>query len=182
MPVPVEDFMDRLIKRFGPLPVIAEDLGTITADVREVIRRYGFPGMQVLLFAFGDDFPGSSFLPHRHTPNSVVYTGTHDNNTIRGWFDEEADSATRKNLFGYLGRQVPADALHWELIRLAMMSSAHTAVIPLQDVLGLGAEARMNRPARPLAGPAHRVHPGPNWNQGDLYAESDDILDFRSYR
>jgi 4-alpha-glucanotransferase len=147
VPVPAEEFLDRLVKRFGRLPVIAEDLGTITADVREVINRYGFPGMRVLLFAFGGDFPNGSFLPHRHEPNIVVYTGTHDNNTIRGWFEKEADSKTKTNLFCYLGREVPVEELHWELIRMAMMSTAETVIFPLQDVLGLGAEARMNRPA-----------------------------------
>jgi 4-alpha-glucanotransferase len=148
VPAPAEDFFDRLTKRFGPLPVIAEDLGTITAEVREVIRRYGFPGMRVLLFAFGDDFPHGSFLPHRHEPNCVVYTGTHDNNTVRGWFEQEADQKTKRNLVRYLGRDVPVEELHWELIRLAMMSTAETVIVPLQDVLGLGSEARMNRPAR----------------------------------
>ena len=147
VPVPTEEFLDRLVKRFGRLPVIAEDLGTITADVREVINRYGFPGMRVLLFAFGEDFPNGSFLPHRHEPNCVVYTGTHDNNTIRGWFEKEADSKTKTNLFRYLGREVPVEELHWELIRMAMMSTAETVIVPLQDVLGLGSEARMNRPA-----------------------------------
>jgi 4-alpha-glucanotransferase len=147
VPVPAEEFLDRLVKRFGRLPVIAEDLGTITADVREVINRYGFPGMRVLLFAFGGDFPNGSFLPHRHEPNCVVYTGTHDNNTIRGWFEKEADSKTKTNLFRYLGREVPVEELHWELIRMAMMSTAETVIVPLQDVLGLGSEARMNRPA-----------------------------------
>jgi len=145
--VPVEEFLDRLVKRFGKLPVIAEDLGTITADVREVISRYGFPGMRVLLFAFGGDFPNGSFLPHRHGPNCVVYTGTHDNNTIRGWFEKEADLKAKTNLFRYLGREVPVEELHWELIRMAMMSTAETVIVPLQDVLGLGSEARMNRPA-----------------------------------
>ncbi len=148
VPVPVEDFLDRLIKRLGPLPVIAEDLGLITADVREVIRRYRLPGMRVLLFAFGEDFPHSAFLPHRHIRNTVVYTGTHDNNTARGWFEEEADRTTRARLFRYLGREVPPERLPWELIRLAMLSPADTAIAPLQDVLGLGSEARMNRPAR----------------------------------
>ena len=147
VPVPVEEFLDRLVKRFGRLPVIAEDLGIITADVREVINRYGFPGMRVLLFAFGEDFPNGSFLPHRHEPNCVVYTGTHDNNTIRGWFEKEADPKTKTNLFRYLGREVPVEELHWELIRMAMMSTAETVIVPLQDVLGLGPEARMNRPA-----------------------------------
>jgi 4-alpha-glucanotransferase len=145
---PVEDFLDHLIKRLGPLPVIAEDLGSISADVREVIRRYGLPGMRVLLFAFGGDFPGGAFLPHRHIRNAVVYTGTHDNNTVRGWFEEEADEKTRRNLFRYLGREVAPEKLPWEMIRLAMLSTADTAIVPLQDVLGLGSEARMNRPAR----------------------------------
>jgi 4-alpha-glucanotransferase len=147
VPAPVEDFFDRLTKRFGPLPVIAEDLGIITADVREVIRRYKFPGMRVLLFAFGGDFPNGSFLPHRHEPNCVVYTGTHDNNTIRGWFQKEADRKTKTNLFRYLGQEVPVAELPWKLIRMAMMSTAETVIVPLQDVLGLGSEARMNRPA-----------------------------------
>ncbi len=146
--VPAEDFFDHLIKCLGRLPVIAEDLGTITADVREIIRHYGFPGMRVLLFAFGDDFPHGAFLPHRHEPNCVVYTGTHDNNTIRGWFGEEADAGMKKNLFRYLGREVPADRLHWAIIRLAMMSPAETVIVPLQDVLGLDSEARMNLPGR----------------------------------
>jgi 4-alpha-glucanotransferase len=146
--VPVEDLFDRLIIHLGTLPVIVEDLGTITADVREVIRHYGFPGMRVLLFAFGDDFPNSSFLLHHHEKNCVVYTGTHDNNTTRGWWSEEAGPMEKRNLVRYLGREVAAEELPWELIRLAMMSSAEKAVIPLQDVLQLGAEARMNRPSR----------------------------------
>jgi 4-alpha-glucanotransferase len=104
--------------------------------------------MRVLLFAFGDDFPDGAFLPHRHEINCVVYTGTHDNNTVRGWFEEEADRQTRKNLFRYLGRQVAIDELPWELIRLAMMSRAATTIVPLQDVLGLGSGARMNHPGR----------------------------------
>ncbi len=147
VPVPAEDFFDRLVKHFGRLPVIAEDLGTISADVREVIRRYDFPGMRVLLFAFGGDFPNGAFLPHRHEPNSVCYTGTHDNNTARGWFEEEADPATRRNLFSYLGREVKGDDVPWQLMRMAMMSPADTAIVPLQDVLGLGSEARMNKPS-----------------------------------
>jgi 4-alpha-glucanotransferase len=147
VPAPAEDFFKQLLKRFGRLPVIAEDLGTITADVRETMRQFGFPGMRVLQFAFGDDFPHGSFLPHRHVRNCVVYTGTHDNNTTRGWFDTEVDSQVKRNLFGYLGKAVPAASVPREMIRLAMMSVAETAIIPMQDILGLGAEARMNRPA-----------------------------------
>jgi len=146
--VPAMNLFDQLIKRFGSLPVIAEDLGSISADVREVMRHYGFPGMRVLLFAFGDDFPDSSFLPHRHEPNCVVYVGTHDNNTVRGWIEEEADGRTQRNLFRYLGRKVSPDELPWELIRMAMMSTAETVIVSVQDILGLGAAARMNRPGR----------------------------------
>ncbi|MGA6924681.1 MAG: 4-alpha-glucanotransferase [Desulfosarcina sp.] len=148
MRVPTDELFDRLTKRLGPLPVIAEDLGIIDADVRETIHRYGFPGMQVLLFAFGDDFPNNAFLPHRLRPNGVVYTGTHDNNTVRGWFEDEADAQTKKNLFSYLGREVAPRELPWEMIRLAMMSTAVTSIVPLQDVMGLGANARMNVPSR----------------------------------
>ena len=135
-----------LIRQLGQLPVIAEDLGTITADVREIIDRFGFPGMRVLQFAFGDDFPRSAFLPHHHVRNCIVYTGTHDNNTLRGWFTNEATSLVKKNLQAYLGRKITAETVHLEMIRLALMSTADTAVVPMQDVLGLGASARMNHP------------------------------------
>jgi 4-alpha-glucanotransferase len=145
---PVDDFFHRLQRRFACLPIIAEDLGIITSDVREIMQRYQLPGMRVLLFAFGEDFPNGAFLPHQHVKNCVVYTGTHDNNTVRGWFMTEATPLERANLFRYLGREVPARQLSWELIRLAMMSVADTAIIPMQDILGLGAEARMNQPAR----------------------------------
>ena len=145
--VPAEDFFKQLLKRFGRLPVIAEDLGTISADVREVMQQFELPGMRVLLFAFGDDFPHGAFLPHNHVKDCLLYTGTHDNNTVKGWFEQEADRQTRTNLFRYLGRRINAVEAPWELIRLAMMSIADTVVIPMQDLLGLGAEARMNRPA-----------------------------------
>lgn len=146
--VPGEDFLIQLVKRFGHLPVIAEDLGTITADVREIISKFDLPGMRVLQFAFGDDFARSIHLPHLHVQNAVVYTGTHDNNTIRGWYESEAGPPVIKNLFSYLGRNVSAGRLAWEMIRMALRSVADTAVIPMQDVLGLGKEARMNRPAK----------------------------------
>jgi len=145
--VPTKDFFDALLRRFPYLPVIAEDLGTITPDVRETMLRYGFAGMKLLLFAFGDDLAGNPYVPHNHTQNSVVYTGTHDNNTVRGWFGKEAGDDDKDRLFQYLGRAVGEDMVHWELVRMAMMSVATTAVIPIQDVLGLGEEARMNLPA-----------------------------------
>jgi 4-alpha-glucanotransferase len=144
---PAMDFFAELAETFPNLPVIAEDLGTITPDVWEVMDHFGFPGMKVLLFAFGPDLPKNLYAPHNHTERSVVYTGTHDNNTARGWFDEEASPEDKRRLSLYLGKEVMADNAHWELIRLAMMSVARMAIIPIQDVLGLGREARMNVPA-----------------------------------
>lgn len=145
--VPGDDFFTRLTKRFGRLPVIAEDLGTITPDVRECMRRFQLPGMRVLQFAFGDDFPHSSFLPHHHIQDCIVYTGTHDNNTIRGWFEQELTDQAKTRLQRYLGSHISREKIHWQMIRLALMSVADTVIIPLQDILGLGADARLNQPA-----------------------------------
>ena len=144
---PAEDFFSVLVKRFPDSPIVAEDLGIITPDVKDMMDRFSFPGMKVLLFAFNDDQGTNPYLPHNHVENCVVYTGTHDNNTARGWFAGEASPAVKRNLFRYLGRELAADAIHWELIRIAMMSVAKTVIIPLQDLLGLGEEARMNRPS-----------------------------------
>lgn len=145
--VPTKDFFDTLLRRFPYLPMIAEDLGTITPDVRETILAYGFAGMKLLLFAFGDDLATNPYVPHHHTQNSVVYTGTHDNNTVKGWFRTEASENDKDRLFQYLGRMVEEDSVPWELVRLSMMSVANTAITPMQDVLGLGEDARMNLPA-----------------------------------
>jgi 4-alpha-glucanotransferase len=144
--VPVYDFFNTLRKRFPSFPIIAEDLGFITPDVREVMRHFGFPGMKVLLFAFGEDDSMHPFLPHTYEHNAVVYTGTHDNNTVRGWFEREAQPDAKERLFRYLGREVSSQDIHWELIRLAMSSIADLAIIPMQDILGLEEDARMNRP------------------------------------
>jgi 4-alpha-glucanotransferase len=144
---PVYDFFNQLFTRFSSLPVIAEDLGLITPDVREVIHDFGFFGMKILLFAFGEENPMHIYLPHTYEKTYAVYTGTHDNNTVRGWFEGEARPDELERLFRYIGREVRPDEVCWELIRLAMMSVARIAVFPLQDILGLGQEARMNRPA-----------------------------------
>jgi 4-alpha-glucanotransferase len=141
-------FFNRLLESFPNLPIIAEDLGTITPDVWELMSRFGFPGMKVLLFAFGEDLPTNPYAPHNHVKNCVVYTGTHDNNTARGWFEHEASLENKQRLSRYLGREVTAETVHWELMRLAMMSVADRVVFPMQDVLGLGEDTRMNRPAR----------------------------------
>jgi 4-alpha-glucanotransferase len=145
--VPVEDFLDTLYRRFYNLPLIAEDLGFITPDVREIIARYKLPGMKILLFAFGENNPKHPYLPHNFTKNCVVYTGTHDNNTIRGWFEKEATPDDISRLEQYIGYAVSTDNVNWALIRLAMMSMADIAIVPMQDILGLGESARMNKPS-----------------------------------
>jgi 4-alpha-glucanotransferase len=145
--VPSRSFFDTMLRRFADFPIIAEDLGLITEDVRKVMMHYGFPGMKVLLFAFSENNAGHPYLPHNYEENCAVYTGTHDNNTVRGWFESEARGEDRKRFFKYIGRQVPIEDVHWEFIRLAIASPARMAIFPMQDILGLGEDARMNRPA-----------------------------------
>jgi 4-alpha-glucanotransferase len=157
---PAADLFKRLRRAFRPLPIIAEDLGVITPDVREVMDRFGFPGMKVLLFAFGDDDADHPYRPHTYDRNCVVYTGTHDNNTSRGWFEIDARPEERDRLARYLGRAVGASTVASELVRLAVMSRAGLAVIPAQDLLGLGAEARMNKPATIGGNWEWRLEPG----------------------
>lgn len=148
VPAPADDFFGVLLETFPGLPLIAEDLGVITPDVKEVMARYRIPGMRVLLFAFTEDNPEHPYLPSNYIENCVAYTGTHDNNTARGWFANEALPEERKRLFRYLGREVTKETAARELVRLVMESIAALAIVPMQDVLNLGEEARMNRPAR----------------------------------
>jgi 4-alpha-glucanotransferase len=129
----------------GDLPIIAEDLGVITPDVEELRDGFGFPGMKVLQFAFGGS-PDAEYLPHNYGRRCVVYTGTHDNDTTLGWW-RTLDDTARRHVQLYLGRS--GDDIGWDLIRLALASVADSAVVPLQDVLKLGSEARMNTPGRP---------------------------------
>jgi 4-alpha-glucanotransferase len=145
---PAVDFFNALFRHFTHLPMIAEDLGVITPDVREVMNMFGFPGMKVLLFAFGEDIATNPYAPHNHIKNCVIYTGTHDNNTIKGWFRRELSPEDKKRLSRYIGRNVTERTVHWDLIRLAMLSVADMVIIPMQDFLGLGERARMNLPAR----------------------------------
>jgi 4-alpha-glucanotransferase len=144
---PAVDFFTTLLKKFPVDSFIAEDLGVITPDVREIMNRFGFQGMRVLLFAFGERPATHPYLPHNYIPNCIVYTGTHDNNTARGWFDNETSPQDRQRLSRYLGREVSGEHIYQDLIRLAMMSVANTVITPMQDILGLGEEARMNRPS-----------------------------------
>jgi 4-alpha-glucanotransferase len=146
---PGYDFINYLIHTIPFLPMIAEDLGIITPDVREVMAHFNIPGMKVLLFAFGDNLSTNPYIPHNLPRNCVAYTGTHDNNTVRGWFENEATPDEKRKLFQYLGRVVAPEELPRELIRLLMMSVASIVIFPIQDILGLGKEARMNIPSTP---------------------------------
>ncbi len=144
--IPSEDFFDTMFRNFFNFPVIAEDLGTITPDVRELKNNYDFPGMKVLMFAFGGDPAKNPYIPHNHIKNCILYTGTHDNNTLRGWFEEEVDEKMKQQIESYLGCSVDSDSVSMEFIRLALMSVADAAILPMQDILSLGADARMNKP------------------------------------
>ncbi len=142
---PGHELFKAFARRIASLPVIAEDLGVIDADVRMLKKTFGLPGMKILQFAFGDE--AGKHLPHLFTSNCVVYSGTHDNNTVRGWFELEAQENERRALQEYLGMAVDAQQAPRELIRLGMMSVANTAIFPLQDILGLDHTHRMNTPA-----------------------------------
>lgn len=157
---PGEALFRELFRRIPSAAIFAEDLGYITADVREIVAKYRFPCMKVLQFAFDGDPLCNTHMPHNHVENSIVYTGTHDNNTTRGWFEQEVRGQRRKRLFDYLGRKISATDISWELMRLAMASVAKVAIVPMQDVLGLGPEARMNFPAKTQGNWMWRLRPG----------------------
>jgi 4-alpha-glucanotransferase len=148
MPAPGREVFAALTEALGDLPIIAENLGVITPDVENLREEFGFPGMRVLQFAFGSD-AANVHLPHNYTRDVTVYTGTHDNDTTAGWFaglsKSEPNQAERDFCLKYLGSD--GGDIRWDLIRAAMASVADTAIIPLQDVLGLSSEARMNLPA-----------------------------------
>jgi 4-alpha-glucanotransferase len=141
VPGPGVDLFDQLRATLGDLPLIAEDLGEITPDVHALRDTLGLPGMKILQFAFDD--PQNKFLPHHYPFHCVVYTGTHDNDTTRGWHATLAD--TERDLYRRYTARDGADVA-WDLIRLAWASVADLAIAPLQDILDLGAEARMNVP------------------------------------
>ena len=140
-PGPGIALFDAMRDALGKLPLIAEDLGFITPDVHELRRQIGLPGMRILQFGFSQN--DSPHLPHRYEPHTVVYTGTHDNDTARGWF-ASASAEEREAASAYLG--CDGDSVASRLIRAAYTSVAETAIVPVQDVLDLGSEARMNRP------------------------------------
>ena len=141
---PGEKFFELLKQDLGELPIVAEDLGVITPEVEALRDKFGFPGMKILHFAFDSD-RDNAFLPYNYTPNCIVYTGTHDNDTTVGWFHSR-DHQGQAQVVDYLGC-LCNDGIHWALIRLAMGSVANTAIFPFQDVLGLGTDTKMNTPS-----------------------------------
>jgi 4-alpha-glucanotransferase len=131
---------------FGDLPFLAEDLGVITDDVRETMQAFDLPGMHVLQFAFGGDSAADNpDIPHAHTRNSFVYTGTHDNPSTRSWFAADSEQE-RENLKNYLGFMPAGDTAASTLSRLAFAGVADCVILPMQDALNLGSESRMNTP------------------------------------
>jgi 4-alpha-glucanotransferase len=156
MPGPGRLLFDAVRAALGDLPLIAEDLGFITPEVHELRRAIGVPGMKILQFAFAK--VNSPHLPHCYEPMTVVYTGTHDNDTARGWY-ATATPEERQHVEEYLGIDGQG-AIEWALIRAAFTSVAQTAVVPAQDILGLGSEARMNRPGDGEANWSWRCLPG----------------------
>jgi 4-alpha-glucanotransferase len=152
LPGPGEELFRTLERELGALPLVAEDLGVITPDVYELRDRLELPGMVVLHWAFA----GEPDNPHRlanHRPRSVVYTATHDTDTTVGWFRSLSEHERDET-------GLDADEPHWAAIALAYSSPAELAIVPLQDVLGLGSEARMNRPGEAEGNWAWRLEPG----------------------
>jgi len=145
---PGDRLFQALQNSLGKLPLIAEDLGLITTEVHELRKRWGYPGMRVLQFAFGDQSPQNPHKPYNFVPNCIAYTGTHDNDTTAGWFSAKPDSDTHAasaTALKYMG--CDRKEAVWGFIRLLLSSIADTAIIPMQDVLELGSEARMNLPS-----------------------------------
>jgi 4-alpha-glucanotransferase len=171
---PGAHFFKALKRSLRELPFIAEDLGVVTPDVRTLRDAFGLPGIKVLQFAFGTDPDAHNFLPHNYQRNAVVYTGTHDNDTTAGWFHDpgsgsrspEQTETERRTTLRYLGADDPVSAeaagreIHWRMIRMVLMSVANVAIIPAQDLLGLGSESRMNTPGTDRDNWAFRLAPG----------------------
>jgi len=157
-----------LRQEFGDLPIIAENLGVITPEVEAIRHEFGFPGMAILQFAFGNDPQAPTFKPHNYVRDLVAYTGTHDNDTVVGWWTSSGTSDSTRTpedvakehayARAYLGFK--DEPIHWVLIRGIMSSVANTAIAPMQDILGLGSEARMNLPGTSHGNWKWRMRPG----------------------
>lgn len=142
---PGKNFFKLVKKKFPKMPFIAEDLGEIDKPVEKLLQKFSFPGMKVLQFAFGDDKKNNLYLPFNHVPHSIVYTGTHDNPTIKSWF-KDADQKTKRHLQEYTDRRLSKNNVYAVMHRMALNSVSQIAVVPLQDFIALGEEGLMNIP------------------------------------
>lgn len=157
-----------LQEQLGALPIIAENLGVITPEVENIRHQFGYPGMAILQFAFGNDPQGPSFRPHNYVRNLVAYTGTHDNDTVVGWWNSKGgtdsirtpEDVVKEHAYARTYLNCRDEPVNWALMRAVLASVADTAIIPLQDVLGLGSEARMNLPGTARGNWRWRFLPG----------------------
>jgi 4-alpha-glucanotransferase len=166
---PGEDFLSALQNAFGELPIVAENLGVITPPVEKLRQQFGLPGMSLLQFAFGTDPQGPSFRPHNYSRDLVAYTGGHDNDTTVGWWSSSGagdstrtpDDVRKERDFAraYLNFRDDSE-INWVMIRAVLASIADVAIVPLQDVLGLGSAARMNLPGKVSGNWKWRYRPG----------------------
>jgi 4-alpha-glucanotransferase len=141
-------FLSVMKEYFPEMPFIVEDLGDIDQEVYKLRDAYNLPGMRVLQFAFDNKPSRSLHAPHMYHPHSIVYTGTHDNNTILGWYGtDNSNNKIRQQLKDYTGKAIAEQNVVWEMVRMAWSSVAKIAIIPMQDILGLGPEARLNTPS-----------------------------------
>ncbi|HBX65958.1 MAG TPA: 4-alpha-glucanotransferase, partial [Balneolaceae bacterium] len=139
---PGEKLFDAILEKCGELPIIAEDLGFMTEGVQKLRDNYNFPGMKIIQFAFDSDST-NSFLPHNYSQNSVVYSGTHDNDTTIGWYNTAGQTEQHR---ARTYTRSSGEKMHWEFIRLGMISVSDQAIFPLQDYMGLDGTHRMNVP------------------------------------
>lgn len=144
---PGKHFFDTVKKELGVLPIIAEDLGEITPDVVQLMRQCHFPGMRVMLFGFGSDPKKNPHHPQNYHREIVAYTGTHDNNTVRGWLNQEAKDYEIAAVTKLLKMKINRDRASWDLVKVLWLSQAGWAIAPMQDILNLSFEARLNTPA-----------------------------------
>lgn len=171
LPSPGDAFFSKAQKVLGTLPLIAEDLGIITPDVENLRDRFNLPGMKILQFAFDSD-ADNPYLPHNLTANSVLYTGTHDNNTTAGWWDE-LPPQVRGKVERYLGTRITDPA--WQLLRAGCATVSRLVIVPMQDLLKLDAEARMNIPGTPSGNWGWQLHP--DWLAPDLQTNLRTLLE-----
>ena len=169
VPGPGRPLFDAMTTALGPLPILAEDLGLITPGVKALREGLGYPGMAILQFAFGNDDQAGDFTPHNLTRDRVLYTGTHDNDTTVGWWastgegdsTRAAESVAKEKAYAMRYLDTDGHEMHWTMIRAAMATVSRTVLVPMQDILGLGSDARMNMPGRPGGNWQFRFH----WDQ-----------------